>query len=253
MDGMGEAEGREQDEEVHLGDAELDMLALRREVPGEGGGNALLPEGVGQRLAGEEATPIDEGAEIGRDGHVRRAGDDALGEGLAAPGDLVEDEAEALLGRHGGLGRHRQPRRDGQLRRREAAAAARGEGHALEIGLELRLRHGEALEGLPFLPRPHVHGGAEGLHLRRRHQPRMVVLVALEGQAEALDRIGDEADGPVVVDALEGLEQRGHVVAGKVGHEPGQFGIRAPVEQRRHRALVADVVLQALPPGSAPW
>src|SRR5207248_1830772 len=37
VDGMREPERGQQDEQVHLGDAELDMLALRRKIPVEGG------------------------------------------------------------------------------------------------------------------------------------------------------------------------------------------------------------------------
>ena len=38
---MRQAERGEQQEQVHLGDAELDMLALRRELPALGRGDAL--------------------------------------------------------------------------------------------------------------------------------------------------------------------------------------------------------------------
>ena len=38
VDRVREAERREQDEQIHLGDAELDVLALRRELPVEGRG-----------------------------------------------------------------------------------------------------------------------------------------------------------------------------------------------------------------------
>ena len=77
---MRKPERGEQDEQVHLGDAELDMLALGREIPGEGRGDALGLEQILHVLAREEAAPIDEGAEIGRDGHVGRGGDDPLGD-----------------------------------------------------------------------------------------------------------------------------------------------------------------------------
>ncbi len=74
----------------------------------------------------------------------------------------------------------------------------------------------------------------------------MVVLVALERQADALDGVGDEADRAVVIDRLEGLEHAGHVVAAQIGHQRQQFVVAAPVDQLRHRALVADLVAQVL-------
>ena len=65
---------------------------------------------------------------------------------------------------------------------------------------------------------------AEGLHLRRRHQAGMIVLVAGERQAEALDRVGDEAGRPVVVDApWKASSSDAQIVAGEVGHQPRQL------------------------------
>ena len=80
----------------------------------------------------------------------------------------------------------------------------------------------------------------------------MVVLVAGERQAEALDRIGDEADRPVVLARLlEGLEQARQVVAAEIGHQPRQLLVGALLDQPRHRPLVAEIVEQALAPGGA--
>jgi hypothetical protein len=50
-----------------------------------------------------------------------------------------------------------------------------------------------AMPGLrtcPIRARPDVHRAAEAFHLRRRHQPGVIVLVAGERQAEALDGVG---------------------------------------------------------------
>ena len=79
----------------------------------------------------------------------------------------------------------------------------------------------------------------------------MVVLVAGERQAVALDGVGDEDHRPVVVDRLEGVHQRRQVVAGEVAHQRRELGVGAPVEQRRHRPLVAELVGQTLAPGGA--
>ena len=96
------------------------------------------------------------------------------------------------------------------------------------------------------MARPDVLRAAPLLHLRRRHQAGMVVLVALERQADALDGVGDEADRAVVIDRLERLDHAGHVVAAEIGHQRQQFVVAAPVDQLRHRALIADLVAQTL-------
>ena len=93
---------------------------------------------------------------------------------------------------------------------------------------------------------------AESLHLRRRHQAGVVVLVAGEGQAAALDGVGDEAGGPVVrAAASKASSERRQVVAAEIGHQPASSASRAPLDQARDRALVAEVVEQALAPGRA--
>src|SRR5690606_40597064 len=45
---------------------------------------------------------------------------------------------------------------------------------------------------LPLLALGNVHAFAQRLDLRRVHKPGMIVLMAGEGQAEPLDRVGDE-------------------------------------------------------------
>ena len=80
----------------------------------------------------------------------------------------------------------------------------------------------------------------------------MVVLVAGERQAEALDRIGEEADRPVVLPRLlEGIEQARQVVAAEIGHELRQLLVRALLDEPRHRPLVAEVVEETLAPSGA--
>ena len=74
----------------------------------------------------------------------------------------------------------------------------------------------QALELLPFAPRPDVLGGAPLLHLGNRHQSGMVVLVPLKRQANALDGVGDEANRAIVIDALEGFNHAGHVMAAEI-------------------------------------
>ena len=60
----------------------------------------------------------------------------------------------------------------------------------------------------------------------------MVVLVAGERQAEALDRVADEADRPFVFGAVESSMQRRQIVAAEIGHELGKLVVRAPLDQR---------------------
>jgi hypothetical protein len=84
------------------------MLAARRELPGECRGDALALEGVRHGLARKQAAAIDPRSEIGRHGHVGRRGDDARRKLAGAARDLVEQRAEADLGRHFRLDGHRQ-------------------------------------------------------------------------------------------------------------------------------------------------
>ena len=67
-------------------------------------------------------------------------------------------------------------------------------------------RQRQAFELVPFVAGAHRHRLAEHLHLRRRHQAGVIVLVAGERQAEAFDGVADEAGRPVVVGVVERLE-----------------------------------------------
>ena len=228
---MGEAERRQHQEEVHLGDAEFHMLALGREVPVEGRGNALRLEEIGEFGAGEEAAPVHPWPQIGRDRHVRRGRDDVARELAVALADLVEDEAEGLLGAHllRGAITERGGHRD--LGRLEAPPALGEEGHVLQERGEVGVGEIQPFEVIPLMAFAHLHGGAEGVHLGRGHQPRMVILVPREGQALALHGIGDEADGAVVIDLLEGFEQQRQVVAAEIAHELCQRRIVVAFDQ----------------------
>ena len=251
VDRMRQAERRQQDEQIHLGDAELDVLALGRELPVEGRGDAFAFERVGHALAREQAAAVDPWAEIGRDRDVGRGGDDALGERRLLARQLVEQRAEAELRRHLGLDRHRRALRapgfaapSGGVRRLARTAPCRGT-PAPARASRAGLRTG------PIRARANVHRLPEGLHLRRRHQAGVVVLVAGDRQAEALDRVGDEAGRPVVIDLVEGFDDRRQVVAAEIVHQPRQLVVGALLDQLRHRALIADLVEQALAPRRA--
>jgi len=79
----------------------------------------------------------------------------------------------------------------------------------------------------------------------------VIVLVARERQAVALDGVADEADRPVMVDLAEGLEQGGQIVARQIGHQARELVVAARLDQPRDVALVAEVVEQPLAPGRA--
>ncbi len=132
-----------------------------------------------------------------------------------------------------------------------AAALACGERHALEEGAQLVFRNRQPFELVPFVPRPDVHLRLKAFHLRGRHQPGVIVLVAGERQPVALDGVGDEADRPVMIDLAERVDERGQVVTGEIGHQPGKLGVRARLDQPRDVALVADLVVETLAPGRA--
>ncbi|MNK98910.1 hypothetical protein D3C87_1192890 [compost metagenome] len=68
---VGKTRGAQQKEQVHLGNAELDMLALRCELPFGRRGNLLIHERVGTSVPREQLSAIDPWAQICRSGHVR--------------------------------------------------------------------------------------------------------------------------------------------------------------------------------------
>ena len=68
---LGQAEHAEQEEQVVLRDAQLDMLAAGGRLPLLGGGDVLQTELVRARLAIEQAPLIDPAAQVGGDRDVR--------------------------------------------------------------------------------------------------------------------------------------------------------------------------------------
>ena len=88
------------------------------------------------------------------------------------------------------------------------AIAATCERHTIKEGLNLRCGMFEPFEVRPFLAGPYIHRLSKYLHLGRRHQAGVVILVPGERQAIAFDRIGDEANRPVVIDRIESSHDR---------------------------------------------
>jgi hypothetical protein len=73
-----------------------------------------------------------------------------------------------------------------------------GDRYAVKKGLQSVRWYRQAFEPVPLVSGPNVHCRAEGLHLRRRHQAGMIVLMAGHRQTEALDGVGNEAGRPVI-------------------------------------------------------
>ena len=94
---LGETQRRQQQEEIVLGDAELDMPAVRRAAP-ISAPRAACARGRRRHAACGANTPdlIDPAAEIGRDRDVGRGGDDARGEIAAGARDLDHDAGRSL-------------------------------------------------------------------------------------------------------------------------------------------------------------
>ena len=226
------------------------MLALGRKIPIERRGNAFTPKRVGERLAGKQSAPIDPGAEIGRDGDVRRRGDDTLRNWVFPAAEFVEQCAETRLRRHHRLDRHSQIRRRLDARGSVPTAAGR-ERYAVEKLLQLVLREAEPFELVPFMPGANVHRRAQAFRLRRRHQACVIVLVAGERQPEAFDGVADKADRPLVIDLAERLNQRRQVVAREICHQARELRVGARLDQPRDVPLIADLIEEAPAPGGA--
>ena len=133
------------------------------------------------------------------------------------------------------------------VRRRPSALNGASSRKCLQLGR----RRGEAGELVPFLAVGDAHALLEARHLLERHQAGVIVLVAGEGQALALDRVGDEAGRRVVVDALEGVEHGLHVVAGEVGHQPVQRGVVVLLEDAADAGILVEIARQRLAPAGA--
>ncbi|EGY01413.1 hypothetical protein AZA_88680 [Nitrospirillum viridazoti Y2] len=251
---MAEAQGRQHEEQVVLGDTQLDVLAAGRALPALGGNHLLFAEDVLRLGTGKQAAPVHPGAQVGGHGDVRGGGDDSGGQVIVALGDLTQNLAEPLLRRHAGTQIHRQGRWHGDDGALQAAArltgtSTLGEGHLRQEGIQRRRIDVQASVAVPFLAVLQPAGSLEGGHLVGVHQAGMIVLVSLEGQTAALDRIGDETGRAIVGGAVEGLKQGGQVMARQVGHEGAQSRVVMGVKDVTDAARVAQIVGQRLAPG----
>ena len=124
-------------------------------------------------------------------------------------------------------------------------------GTSLEEAFEIRRRHVETGEAIPFGAGYNAVVGAEPFHLLLGHQAGVVVLVAGDRQPIALDGVGDEAGRPVVGEPVEGIEHGRQIVTGEVGHQPGQRTVVALGKQRLDAGDAGEIVRQPLAPRGA--
>src|SRR5262245_43779709 len=76
----------------------------------------------------------------------------------------------------------------------------------------------------------------------------MVVLVALERQAEALDGIGDKADGLIRRRTLEGLDDSLKIVPAEIGHQLGQSLVIISTQDGQGDGMNGEVLLELSAP-----
>ena len=106
----------------------------------------------------------------------------------------------------------------------------------------------ETFERLPFVALTNTHRFAQRGQLGRVHQSGVIVLVAGKGQAEALDRPGDEQGRDVVLRGIERFDQRLHAVAAEVGKQLRQRIVGIFLQERR--GLPAELGFDPFPPCS---
>ena len=161
-----------------------------------------------------------------------------------AAADLGQDVAEARLRGHLAAGQLRASAATagtgttGALSARPSGVSGVANGQAARKPRSSSSGHVQALEQVPLVARADAHRRAEHLHLLLCHQPGMVVLVAGERQAHALDRVGDEA-GRLVAVGLGGAQRLDHrldVVAAEIGHQRAQFVVRQRIDDRARLA-----------------
>ena len=214
---VAQAELAEQHEQVHLADAELDVLPARRRRPLEQAVGAAVVVALGGRV---HAALVDEPAEVGRDRHVGRGGDDPVADTVDV-GQAGEDSPEGLLGRRRAGGDRIACRgRDGQGRG--------GDGGGFVVDRRRRRARSSRPAGESGSKRSHSVSTssptavAEVVDLLGGQQRRMVHRVAGDRQTLSLDRVGEHDRRPVGdrVARPERVEQHAEVVAAEIGDQP---------------------------------
>src|ERR1700733_15017481 len=165
--------------------------------------------------------------------------------------DLVKQGAETDLGRHRRLDAHLKFDWNLDLRRMQATLALRRKRHAPEKRAKLVGWGPQAFKRVPLVTGTDVHRRTERFHLRRRHQAGMIILVTSERQAIPLDRVRDKTNRPVVINTIEGVDDRGKVVAAEIAHEARQFIVATRLDKPRNPSLIPNLVEEPLAPRRA--
>src|SRR6516225_1933481 len=69
-----------------------------------------------------------------------------------------------------------------------------------------------------------------------------------ERQAIAFDRISNEANRLIVIDSVEGGDDRTKIMAAEIVHQPRQLVVAAALQQCGDRSLIADLIVKPLAP-----
>ncbi len=248
---MRQTHGGQRQEQIHLGDAKFEMLALGAGLPFLGRGDMLLAEQIGDVPGREQAAPIDPGprlVETVTSGEVVTMALAKAPSALAMASKMRPNPAWVAPWR----GNFDAPAAvQGNLGGDQAPPPFGGEGNGGEERLQFFDRRFQTLEPVPFVARTDLHDFLEAGHLLGGHQPGMVVLMPGQRQPIALDGISQETDRPITRSAFEGVDQRGQVMTAEIGHQAAQILVGPALDQRRDQALVAQIVEQAAAPGGA--
>ena len=220
------AELAEQPDQVHLGDAELDVAAVV--------GLAPAHERVG--VVGEPVDPVaqrpdpglvDPAAEVRRRPDVRRDGHDPLGDGGRLAREVDEEAAERLLrGLRAAVLAAEVGRDRGRLDGEQRLGALQPPGGR---GAQLRGR-AAGRERCPRIGRVGADLRREGGVLLVVEQRGVVGGVPLGGQRPALDRVREDHGRPVAdrIGLAVAVEQRAEVVAAEVAERRQQRRVVEP-------------------------
>ena len=212
-------------------------------------GNVVGLEGVGARLPRKQLAPVDPRPEIGGAGDIGGGGDDPRRQLAVGLGQIVEDFAERHLRRDLAVGR------DCDLGRGDhmvgiTPPAAREERRPVKERLK-RFGIVDRGELLPLLALGHAHVALPLGHLGLVHQPAVIVLVAGDRRAPALDRVGEETDRAVMIDRGEGVGHGRDAIAAEIFHQFRQLPVGTRLDEPGDVALVAEIVHQVLAPHRA--
>ena len=203
---MLQAHGAEDEEQVLLGDAQLDMLAGRRHAPALGAGEFGVAEdvvaGVWRSNTPRRFTQGPRLVETVTSGLVVTM---CLASSAHSPSPRPISARMSpkpfwvayLRPLDFGPGSFSGTRHQGGVELAALGGELLGEGRAVDDGLERLGREVEPLGRVPLVVGPDPHLFAEAVHLVPGHHARVVVLMTGERQAHALDGVGDEAGGLV--------------------------------------------------------